>query len=384
MVRRALAHTDLTVAMGLLALGLLEALFLVEAGPAWVQATLTPIWTIPLVWRRRWPVLVLAIVIALGPILDLVSEQGGVTSFVLSAITAAFTVGRELDAPATWWGPALTVGFGWLFYGVTGGDLSDFVFIAVLYGGAWAVGHTIRNRALQVDELAQQAQELRRAQAERERRAVEDERARIARELHDIVAHSLSVIGIQVQALRRRMESRDPSEAKTLGAIEFTARQAMGEMRRLLGVLRADGDRSQLTPQPGLDQLPALLEEVRRAGVGVDLEVEGEPVALSPGVGLVVYRVVQEALTNVRKHAGPTGVVLSLRYSPNSIEICVTNGDRQGTNSSADGEVHEPGYGLIGMRERVSLYGGTLKASPLPEGGFSLVVSVPLSYRGGT
>lgn len=162
-MRRAFAHPDPAIAAGLLAMGLFEALFLAETAPAWPQALLTPVWTIPLVWRRRWSVPVLAVVIVMGPLLGLVNTQGGVMSFVLAAILAAYTVGRELEAPATWWGPALTVGFGWVVFAVTGGELSDFVFVALLYGGAWAVGHVIRARAVEVDELTQSYAAFRRS-----------------------------------------------------------------------------------------------------------------------------------------------------------------------------------------------------------------------------
>lgn len=220
---------------GLFAMGALEALVLAEQAPSWGQLLLTLAWTMPLLWRRRRPVPVLALVIVMGPTLELVNDEGGVMSFVLSAIVAAYSVGRLLDPPATWWGPALTVGFGWVVFTATRGALSDFVFVALLYGGAWAVGQAIRRRDVQVGELLREQDELRRTHEQRELVAVERERARIARELHDIVSHGISVITIQAQALRHRVEPTDPDAGEVLRGIETTARQAMGDMRRLLG-----------------------------------------------------------------------------------------------------------------------------------------------------
>jgi signal transduction histidine kinase len=381
LINVALDHVDVTIAMALLALGLVEALAVAEAAPIWLQVPLTFVWTVPLIWRRRWPVAVLALVIVMGPTLSLVNPQGGVSSFVLSAMLAAYTVGRELDTPKTWWGPALTVGFGWVVYGATGGALSDFVFVALLYGGAWAVGYTIRRRAVEVDELSRETDELRRTHAERERRAVEAERARIARELHDIVSHNISVITIQSQAVRRRLESSNSDEAEILRAIETTARQAMAEMRHLLGVLRADGNAPPLAPQPGIGELPLLLAEVHAAGVEVNLIVEGDPVSVTPGVALACYRVIQEGLTNVRKHSLAGSAEVLLRYRPEMLEIQIDDaGPGQPAASSEDGL--SGGHGLAGMRERVTLYRGRVDAGPLPDGGFRVHACLPLSDAG--
>ena len=369
---------DVTIAAALLALGLVEALGLADAAPVWPQALLTFGWTVPLLWRRRWPLVVLAVVIVMGPTLSLVNDQGGVMSFVLAAILAAYTVGRELEAPATWWGPGLTVGFGWVVFGATDGELSDFVFVALLYGGAWAVGYAIRRRDQQLGELTRETEDLRRLHAERELRAVEEERARIARELHDIVSHSISVITIQAQAVRRRLGPSQSNEIDTLRGIEMAARQAMAEMRRLLGVLRAPGDRGALAPQPGLDQLTELIAEARTAGIEVTLSVEGEPMLLPPGVGLTSYRVVQEALTNVRKHTDALAAAVVLRYHPDSLEILVDDSG-EGRAGAPVGSLSPSGHGLAGMRERVTLYGGSLSAGSRPEGGFRVHVSLPLS-----
>jgi signal transduction histidine kinase len=368
---------DSLLVAGLFAMGAVEALVLAEQAPLWWQLPLAVVWTAPLLWRRRWPVVVLALVIVMGPALELVNDEGGVMSFVLSAVVAAYSVGRLLDPPSTWWGPALTVGFGWIVFAVTRGALSDFVFVALLYGGAWAVGHAIRRRDVQVGELTREKEELRRTHQQRELMAVEHERARIARELHDIVSHGISVITIQAQALRHRVEPTNDEAAEVLRGIETTARQAMGDMRRLLGVLRSDGEPPALAPQPGLADFPALVSETRAAGVDVDMVIQGAATPLPPGIDLVAYRVVQEALTNVRKHAGVASAVVVLRYQPEALDIEVADEGRPRLQPLGE-PVTGGGHGLAGMRERVALYGGTVAAGPAPDGGFRVQVLLPL------
>jgi len=362
---------DLLAASGLLVLGIFEAFTAETVVRPWGQALLTLGWTAPLVWRQKWPVLVLAVVVPFGPALDLVNSQGGVISYVLAVILAAFTVGRHCDPPRTWWGPVFCVGFFWAGYGLTDGVLSDYIYTAVFYGSAWGVGYALRQRAKRIVELHGEAEDLRRGQAEQEQRAIAEERARIARELHDIVSHSISVITIQTQAVRRRLRPDQSGEVSDLRDIEDTARQAMAEMRRLLGVLRADGPAAR-APQPGLDQLPRLLADTRAAGVPIDLRTDGEPRPLPPGLDLAAYRIVQEALTNCRKHASGAVATVIISYGSDSVEIRVDNDDGSPPTIPADG-----GHGLIGMRERVSLYGGTLSVGPRPGGGFSVCARFP-------
>ena len=365
------AALDRAAAAALLGLGWFEAAFGQGVVHPWEQALLTLGWTLPLIWRRRWPVAVLAVVVPFGPILDLVNEEGGVTSYVLAVILASFTVGRHRDAPVTWWGPVLGVGFFWVMYAVIGGLFSDYVFVALLYGSAWGTGYALRQRATRISELDQEAQDLRQRQAEREQQAIAEERGRIARELHDIVSHSISVITIQAQAVRRRLRTDQTAEIDDLRDIEDTARQAMAEMRRLLGVLRADGPAAR-APQPGLDQLGRLVADTRAAGVVVDVRTEGDPVALPPGLDLAAYRVVQEALTNCRKHALGASTAVVIRYDHDCVELQIENDRGDVPVSAADG-----GHGLIGMRERVALYGGTLDAGPRPDGGFAVRARLP-------
>ena len=365
---------DIALASALLVLGLVEAMTTAPNAPSWEQAALTVAWSVPLVWRRLAPVPILALVVVLGPLLGQINAVGGVNSYALAAVLAAYTVGRELDAPASWWGPGLILGINWSLFILVSGELSDFVFIALIYGGAWAVGQVIRTRDLQVGELARTAEELRREQ-EILARELQQERTRIARELHDIVAHSISVVAIQAQAIRRRLGPDHAREITDLRALEETARGAMEELRRMLGVLRTAEGAASLEPQPGIAQLSRLLDEARSAGTRIVEQVEQPPRDLPAGLGLTVYRVVQEALTNVRKHAPGSVALVTIAYGPDDITVRV---DNDGAAVRAADSSTGYGHGLIGMRERVALYSGSLTAEPRPDGGFAITVRLPL------
>ncbi len=226
------------------------------------------------------------------------------------------------------------------------------------------------------------AERLRLAQAEHEaqtRRAVEAERARIAGELHDVVTHNVSVMVVQAGAARSVLASSPEQAREALLAVEASGRTAMGELRHLLGLLApADGDDAVLVPQPGAGQVPSLVERVRAAGLSVELSVTGER-ALPPGVDLAAYRVVQEALTNVIKHAGAAGAAVTMEYRPDDLLITVTDDGRPaGPVSSGTG-----GRGLIGLRERIALYGGELDAGPRPGGGWRVRARIPLEGSAG-
>ena len=206
---------------------------------------------------------------------------------------------------------------------------------------------------------------------ERAQRAVEDERARISRELHDVIAHSVSVMTVQASAVRRLLQPEQEREREALLVVEETGRQALTEMRRLLGILREEGSSPERAPQPGIATLEALVEDVRQAGLPVVLTVEGEPLRLPPGVDLSAYRIVQEALTNALRHAGPAHAWVAVRYGGDDVEIEVANDGR------SDGERGQ-GQSLVGMRERVALVGGELTAGPRKGGGFSISARLPV------
>jgi signal transduction histidine kinase len=244
-----------------------------------------------------------------------------------------------------------------------GQDGGELVFVVVIYVGPWALGQALRTRGHRVDELAARADRLELEREQAEVQAIETGRARIARELHDVVSHSISVIAVQSQAIRRRLGPEHEREAADLAGVETTARQAMAEMRRLLGVLRSDGERLPLAPNPGLGQLPRLVEQVRASGLAVDVAVSGDPLPLPPGVDLAAYRIVQEALTNALKHAATARATVAIGYKDGTIALTIVD---DGPGASADGN---GGHGVLGMRERVSLYGGTLETGAAGAGG---------------
>ena len=202
------------------------------------------------------------------------------------------------------------------------------------------------------------------------------ERTRIARELHDIVSHSLSVVTIQLQTIRRRLGPEHEAEAADLAQVEATARQALQEMRRLFGVLRAEGERPELAPQPGLSQLEALVAGARGGGVDVRLVVEGDPSPLPPGIDLAAYRIAQEGLTNALRHSGASAVTVAVRHQPDRVQVEVRD-DGHGLQRTTN-----PGHGLVGVRERVALYGGTVEVSNAADGGVTLTATLPTGRAG--
>jgi signal transduction histidine kinase len=238
------------------------------------------------------------------------------------------------------------------------------IFLAIIFGAPWLVGRAARGRRLNETELER---EKARAAA-----AIVEERARIARELHDVVAHSISVMILQARGGRRVLHSEPADARDAFATIERTGQQALDEMRRLLGMLRRSDEELALAPQPSLKELDRLVEQVRAAGLPVKVTVEGEPRELPPGVDLSAFRIVQEALTNVLKHAGPARARVVLRYSANDFELEIAD-DGPGTGYGSGA-----GFGLVGMRERVSVYGGEFEAGRQPEGGYALRVRLPI------
>jgi signal transduction histidine kinase len=232
----------------------------------------------------------------------------------------------------------------------------------------------VRGRQLRAEALAARAELLEREHELRAHEAVAEERARIARELHDLVAHSVSVMVIQAGVERHALPDDQAATREAFASIEQAGRQALVEARRLLGMLRRDGDREELEPQPSIDELDVLVEQVQRAGLGVRLEIEGEAVPLPAGVDLCAYRIIQEGLTNTLKHAGPAHAQVLLRYAPRSFDVEIRDDGTGDSQNGGDGS----GHGLIGMRERVALYGGTLRAGPRERGGFEIRARLPL------
>ena len=371
MLRSLGAHprlVDALLAGSLVLAGVLEGAITTTNRSFWVHEILTVAVMSAVAWRRRYPLTVVGLVVVGMMVLD---SEGQLSVFA-ALVLVCFTAGAELDPPGAWLGLALAVVPFWIGFALTGGLVSDYVAVTVLYGGSWVVGQVLRERGHRNAALAERADRAERDQELEAARAVARERARIARELHDVVSHSITVIAVQTQAVRRRLDPAQRREIDDLRAVEATARQAMAEMRRLFGVLRADGERPALSPQPGLDQLDRLIEDTRAAGVHVTVAVQGEVVPLPPGLALAAYRIVQEALTNVRKHASGGQVTVRLGYGTSTLDLEVED-----TGGSPTDDLDGGGFGLVGMRERVALYGGSLDAGRRPDGGFGVHARLP-------
>jgi signal transduction histidine kinase len=365
---------DALIALALVVAAELEAALEPVSVARWVDGLIVLGFTVPLAWRRRAPLTVLAIAAVTVVVYGEVEDAGSHQTLILALAIASFTCGYELPLRRAWIAPAIIVVADAFAILVLGQDGGDFVFTMVIYVGPWALAQALRHRGERVDELAARADALESEREQREAAAVEAERARIARELHDVVSHSISVIAVQSQAIRRRLGREHEREASDLAGVETTARQAMAEMRRLLGVLRSDGERLPLAPNPGLGQLPRLVEQVRGSGLDVEVAVVGEPLALPPGVDLAAYRIVQEALTNAIKHARTRRATVEIRYEAGTIALVVTD-DGAGPASNGNGI----GHGLLGMRERVTIYGGTLETGPADDGrGFRVHAVLPV------
>jgi signal transduction histidine kinase len=341
----------------------------------WFAAPAIALMVLPLLLRRRFPFAAPTGLWLYAAALSFV--DGRLVPFTASAsiagLAAAFLLGNLRDETRSRLGLAIVVGSSaLLMYNNPGASAGELVFTPLLFGVGWIAGFALRERA-----AAAEAAEVRAAQAEREREvaariAVAEERARIARELHDIVAHSVSVMVLQVGAIRHSLPQDRAGDAEALRGVEETGRTALTEMRRLLGAMRREGDDAELAPQPGLDALDTLVAEVGRAGLPVELHVEGEPALLPRGVDLSAYRIVQEGLTNALKHARAGRADVTLGYAPTELRIEVRD---DGSGPSAG----SPGYGLVGIRERVKIYVVEMTAGRAPDGGFLLEARLPLT-----
>lgn len=330
-----------------------------------------------LLFHRRAP-FVAPVVSAVGATAFTLFDPAGAydtSSMFFALLLAVWAAGMVLDARQAGIAFAAVLGAGWLVM-LRAPDVpwTEVLWISLPLTGIFAISVASRRRA----EQARLAEERAERSEEEARRAVADERARITRELHDVLAHSVSVMTVQASAVRRLLKPEQEREREALLTVEETGRQALVEMRRLLGIMRADAEpaRALLTPQPGIETLPSLVEQVRQSGLPVELTVEGTPVKLPAGVDLSAYRIVQEALTNTLKHAGPARAWVAVRWADDDVEIEVANDCRDG------GESDGAGHGLVGMRERVALCGGELSSGPRPGGGFKISARLPVA--GGT
>jgi signal transduction histidine kinase len=257
------------------------------------------------------------------------------------------------------------------------GGAGDFFWVGVFIGVTWLAAFVVNRRMQQARALTERARLLEQEREQAAHAAVEAERVRISRELHDVIAHSVSVMTVQAGAVRRLLQPEQERERAALEAVEETGRQALTEMRRLIGMLRPEGEAAELAPQPGLRTLEALLGDVREAGLPVELDVEGEPRELAPGLDLSVYRLVQEVLTRALRAGGPVRAWVVLRWREDELELEVANDGAAGESDGADG------HSLAGMRERIALYGGELETGPRRGGGFRVLARVPLAILSG-
>jgi signal transduction histidine kinase len=337
--------------------------------------------------RRRAPLLAPCLVIVLvswWTTLWPAGTQGPFEGFLL-LVGAAYSLGTLRDRRKLGIGAGLLVV--WFVLGavfaVFGGDVGDVVPVAVWLAIGFGVGYLVSRRTEQAHQ-AWEAHRILAAEQERQTaRAVEDERARIARELHDVVAHSLSVIVVQSVAERRSLNGENADVASidsTLGSIERVGREALVDLRRLLGLLRRTDDAVALAPQPSLAQLDELLAPVREAGLQVDVDISGDPTQLPPGLDLTAYRIVQEALTNVLKHADARHVRVGVAFQRNHLDLEVSD-DGDPSQQSPIGAAG-PGHGLIGMRERATVFGGSISAGAGSGGGWTVRARLPVAAVG--
>ena len=325
-----------------------------------------------LLFRRRAPLAAPLVVAAGGLVLTLLDATAAyeTDTMFLVLILAAWAAGALLDPRHAALAIAAVLATGWAVF-IRAPDVpwTELLWLSFPILGLFVISAA----AARHSERVRLAEERARRSEEAARRAVDEERRRITRELHDVLAHSVSVMTVQASAVRRRLQPEQEREREALRTVEETGRQALSEMRRLLGIMREQGESVARAPQPGVATLRTLVEQVSKAGLPVELSVEGEPVRLPPGVDLSAYRIVQEALTNALRHAGPAHAWVAVRYGDDDVEIEVANDGRADAGTDGDG------HGLVGMRERVALCGGELKAGPRQGGGFQICARLPVA-----
>jgi signal transduction histidine kinase len=338
--------------------------------PWWLVGPLAALTALPLAVRRYRPLAVYALTLAALVALNV----SGVETFAPGVAVAVYTLAAHCERRT-----ALRAGLLGLvpfapasFYasGSSGSVVPNLVFLIA----AWILGDNLRTRRAYLHELEEKAARLEREREENQRRAAAEEQARIARELHDVIAHNVSVMVVQAAGGREVFETNPSRAREALTSIEATGREALTELRRLLGVARAQEDgAASLAPQPGLERLATLVEQVRATGLAVEVQIEGERRDLPTGVDLSAYRVVQEALTNTLRHAFAQRAWVAVRYGERELAVEVLD---DGAGPPRAGR--QDGRGLVGMQERVGLFGGELRTGARPEGGFRVWARFPL------
>jgi signal transduction histidine kinase len=374
---------DVAIAAGLTLLSLV-ALFAgaPDLGPEGAaNVALLLLQSVPLAIRRLLPIPVFVIVFGAIIVQMILLPAGAELRSGGGPLVALYTIGERLErrvaVPLTL-GTLVVIGALFVARAPMPEGLQPLIQTELFFAAAWFIGDSVRIRRLYTLNLEETAALLEREREDRARRAVAEERERIARELHDAVTHHVSVIVIQAGGALRALDQRPSDAREALQAIDQTGRQALTDMRRMLGIL---GEAESQEPMPGLERLGDLLEQVRSAGLAVELSIEGKPRALDPGLELSAFRIIQEGLTNSLKHAGGGRARVTVRYGPAALEISVD--DERGRGEPAALEPEHDGRGLIGMRERVAMFRGTFEAQPTPTG-FRVQARLPLDEAAGT
>lgn len=328
-----------------------------------------------LAWRRMAPIAVLIVNLASALIFFVLGFPP--VALGVAVLVALYTAGsraeRRLSLPLAL--ATVAVMAVALATDSRGADLSTIVGNALVFAVTWYLGDSTRERRRHVHALEERTKELEQARDELARQAVAQERVRIARELHDIVAHSMGMIAVQAGVGRHVIDSKPEDAKQSLETIERASKSALQEIRGMLGLLRSSGEAASRAPSPGLDELPALIDEVRTTGIDAELQLEAPPRPVPLGVEVTVYRIVQEALTNVIKHASATRARACVWFAEDALRVEVVDDGVTATTGNSGG------LGLAGMRERVALHGGTFESGPLPEGGFKVSASLPLEQE---
>lgn len=344
-------------------------------GPVIFELLIAAVMATALLWRRKRPLLATLVVVAgAGVLLGVLTSPKNAFGTVFPVLVAAYSTGAHLELRRSLIGFVVTTG---AIAAVCIANTPNDIFFPVVFFGIvpWVVGRVIYGQTALARELTEKAEREQIAREEEEARAAASERARVARELHDVLAHNLSVMVIQASAARR-VADKDPAAAvEAAKLISRTGREAMSELRYVFGPVRKqDGDA--LGGSPGLAYLDQLASRAHRAGLPVELRVEGKPLQLSPGADLAAYRVVQEALTNTLKHAHGSRATVTVHYEPSDVVVEVLD---DGAGAAANGNLADSGgHGLVGMRERVALYGGKLETGSRQGGGFAVTARLPV------
>ena len=339
----------------------------------WIVIPLLLAGMLPLLTRRRFPFGAPAAVFVINAVASFV--DGNLVTFLgatfLTVLATTFLFGLLEDRRQSVVGLVIALAAGGVVGHNNNQGVGDFLGLALLFCIVWLAAFAIGRKLEQAAAAEERASRLEQERELRALEAVAEERARIARELHDVVGHSVSVMTVQASAVRRRLTPEQEQEREALEIVEQTGREALAEMRRLVGVLRRPEEAPALAPQPSLEHLDRLVSQARESGLPVELRIEGEPTQLPPGVDLTAYRLVQEGLTNAIKHARATRADVVVRYGDDEVEISVMD------DGAGGGDGGGSGHGLVGMRERVSVYGGELEAGPRAGGGYALRARLP-------